>query len=116
MSKNKKQSYEGVVYSTNDSFNYQLADLFQEVETLPVNQQTLKVLLDRKMRKGKVVTLVTGFVGKAEDLEALGKLLKQKCGVGGSVKDGEIIIQGDFKQKIHDLLLKEGYKVKLVGG
>ena len=106
----------GVVYSTDDSFNYQLADLFQETETLPVNQQNLKVQLDRKMRKGKVVTLVTGFVGQAEDLEALGKLLKQKCGVGGTVKDGEIVIQGEFKQKIYELLLKEGYRVKLVGG
>ena len=72
--------------------------------------------LDRKMRKGKIVTLVTGYKGKQEDLEALGKLLKQKCGVGGSAKDAEIIIQGDFKQKIADLLLSEGYKVKLVGG
>ncbi|WP_293900355.1 MULTISPECIES: translation initiation factor [unclassified Sphingobacterium] len=116
MSKNKKQSYEGVVYSTDDSFNYQLADFFQEEDTLPINQQNLKVQLDRKMRKGKVVTLVTGFVGKVEDLEHLGKLLKQKCGVGGTVKDGEVIIQGDFKQKIYDLLLKEGYRVKLVGG
>ncbi|WP_312187044.1 translation initiation factor [Sphingobacterium sp.] len=116
MSKNKKQSYEGVVYSTDDSFNYQLADFFQEEETLAINQQNLKVQLDRKMRKGKVVTLVTGFVGKIEDLESLGKLLKQKCGVGGTVKDGEIIIQGDFKQKIYELLLKEGYRVKLVGG
>ncbi|MFU1858007.1 translation initiation factor [Sphingobacterium sp. NGMCC 1.201703] len=116
MNKNKKQSYEGVVYSTDDSYNYQLADSLQEMETLPVNRQNLKVQLDRKMRKGKVVTLVTGFVGQAADLEVLGKLLKQKCGVGGTVKDGEIVIQGEFKQKIYELLLKEGYRVKLVGG
>lgn len=116
MSKNKKQSYEGVVYSTDDNFNYQLSDFFPEQDTLPTNQQNLKVQLDRKMRKGKVVTLITGFVGKTEDLEILGKLLKQKCGVGGTVKDGEIIIQGEFKQKIYELLLKEGYRVKLVGG
>ncbi|WP_294348639.1 translation initiation factor [Sphingobacterium sp.] len=116
MSKNKKQSYEGVVYSTDDNFNYQLSDFFHEQDTLPTNQQNLKVQLDRKMRKGKVVTLITGFVGKTEDLEILGKLLKQKCGVGGTVKDGEIIIQGEFKQKIYELLLKEGYGVKLVGG
>ncbi|MDM1296761.1 translation initiation factor [Sphingobacterium sp. N143] len=116
MGKNKKQSYEGVVYSTDDNYNYQFADVFQEVDTLPANQQNLKVQLDRKMRKGKVVTLVTGFVGQVADLESLGKLLKQKCGVGGSVKDGEIMIQGEFKQKIYDLLLKEGYRVKMVGG
>ena len=116
MSKNKKQAYEGVVYSTDDNYNYQFADLAQSVETLPAHQQNLKVQLDRKMRKGKVVTLVTGFVGQAEDLEVLGKLLKQKCGVGGTVKDGEIVIQGEFKQKIYELLLKEGYRVKLVGG
>ena len=68
------------------------------------------------MRKGKVVTLVSGFRGKQEDLEMLAKFLKQKCGVGGSAKDAQIVIQGDFKQKISELLLSEGYKVKLVGG
>jgi len=117
MSKNKKQAYEGVVYSTDSSFNFQFAEAFQdmEVDTLPNQQQNLKVLLDKKQRKGKVVTIVTGFQGKVEDLEALGKKLKQKCGVGGSVKDMEIIIQGDFKQKIADLLIQDGYKVKLHG-
>lgn len=116
MTKNKKQQYEGVVYSTESNFNYQFAELLGDIDTLPNQQQQLKVQLDRKMRKGKVVTLVTGFQGKQEDLEALGKLLKQKCGVGGTAKDSEIMIQGEFKQKIADLLLSEGYKVKLVGG
>lgn len=116
MTKSKKQQFEGVVYSTDSSFEYQFSDEIENLETPPNQQQQLKVQLDRKMRKGKIVTLVTGYKGKQEDLEALGKLLKQKCGVGGSAKDGEIIIQGDFKQKIADLLLSEGYKVKLVGG
>lgn len=116
MSKHKKQQYEGVVYSTERDFDFQFSDLLEQVETLPKQQQQLKVQLDRKMRKGKVVTLVTGFRGTQEDLELLGKFLKQKCGVGGAAKDAEIMIQGDFKAKIAELLLAEGYKVKLVGG
>ena len=76
----------------------------------------MKFTLDKKARKGKVVTIVDGFVGREDDLNDLAKLLKQKCGVGGSAKDGIIIIQGDFKNKIFDLLRAEGYSVKLVGG
>jgi translation initiation factor 1 len=101
----------GVVYSTDENFSYQ-HDEVVEPETLAPAKQQLRVALDKKARAGKQVTLVTGFVGKTDDLEKLGKLLKTKCGVGGSVKDGEIVIQGDFRQKITELLTKEGYKAK----
>lgn len=105
-----------VVYSTNPDFNYDMDD-DQEQVTLDKNKQNLRVSLDRKNRGGKVVTLITGFVGTENDQKELGKLLKSKCGVGGSAKDGEIIVQGDFKQKVIDLLIKEGYtKTKGVGG
>lgn len=114
--KKKKQQFEGIVFSTADDFDYVEADAQEELETLPVGQQQLKVLLDRKARKGKVVTIVTGFIGTENDLNELAKKLKQKCGVGGAAKDGEILVQGDFKQKIFDLLKADGYKVKLVGG
>ena len=80
---------------------------------MPNNKQQLIVSIDKKQRKGKTVTLIEGFIGKTEDLEALAKLLKTKCGVGGSAKDGEIVIQGDFKQKVKEILEKEGYKVKV---
>ena len=105
-----------VVYSTNPDFNYDMDD-DQEQVTLDKNKQNLRVSLDRKNRGGKVVTLIAGFVGTEKDLKELGKMLKSKCGVGGSAKDGEIIVQGDFKQKVIDLLIKEGYtKTKGVGG
>ena len=104
-----------VVYSTNPDFNYDMDD-DQEQVTLDKSKQ-LRVSLDRKNRGGKVVTLITGFVGTENDQKELGKMLKSKCGVGGSAKDGEIIVQGDFKQKVIDLLIKEGYtKTKGVGG
>lgn len=104
-----------VVYSTNPDYNYEMNDE-EEQTTLPSAQQRLRVQLDRKNRGGKVVTLVTGFVGTDNDLKELGKLLKSKCGVGGSAKDGEIIVQGDFKQRVIELLKSEGYtQTKPVG-
>ncbi len=114
--KKRKQKYSGVVYSTDETFEYQFDELPTEEETLPNSRQDLRVKLDKKMRGGKVVTLVTGFVGTLEDLNALGKQLKQKCGVGGSVKDGSIIVQGDFRQRIMDVLTESGYRAKLSGG
>ena len=105
-----------IVYSTNPDFSYE-TDNDGEQATLDKNKQNLRVSIDKKNRGGKVVTLITGFVGTENDLKELGKLLKNKCGAGGSAKDGEIIVQGDFKQKVIDLLIKEGYtKTKGVRG
>lgn len=104
-----------VVYSTNPNFQFQ-SDEEEEQITLPAKDQNLRVSIDRKQRKGKEVTLITGFIGSEDDLNLLGKELKQKCGVGGSVKDGEIIIQGNHAKKILELLLKQGYKAKKIGG
>jgi translation initiation factor 1 len=109
--KNDWKKREGIVYSTESSFQFEYQQQ-EEAKTLPPQQQNLKVGLDKSMRAGKQVTLVTGFIGVTNDLEQLGKLLKSKCGVGGSVKDGEIIIQGDHRDKIVDLLKKDGYKAK----
>ncbi|MBE6275773.1 MAG: translation initiation factor [Bacteroides sp.] len=97
-----------IVYSTNPDFNYENIER-EETDTLPKNGQKLRVSMEKKGRGGKTVTLIRGFIGTENDLKELGKLLKSKCGVGGSTKDGEIIIQGDFKQRIIDLLKTEGY-------
>lgn len=113
MSKKDKNRI-NVVYSTNPNFKFEQEENY-ESDTLMPSQQNLKVYLDR-MGGGKLLSRVTGFVGKEADLEALGKMLKQKCGVGGNVKDGEILIQGDNRDKIVTLLTKEGYKVKKAGG
>ncbi len=102
---------DGMVYSTASDFEFNYRKQ-QESTTLPASKQNLHVLLDKSMRAGKQVTLVTGFTGTAADLDELGKMLKSKCGVGGSVKEGEVIIQGDHRDKIVLLLQKEGYKVK----
>jgi len=103
-----------IVYSTNSDFQYETENV-PESSTLPNEKQALRILLDKRNRGGKQVTLITGFIGKDEDLQILGKYLKTKCGVGGSAKDNEIIIQGDFRNKILAILQKEGYtKAKII--
>jgi len=115
MSKKKKnKNKDGFVYSTNPDFEPHEDD--DTRETLPPEQQDLRVSLDKKHRKGKEVTLVTGFIGDNEDLKDLGKSLKSKLGVGGSVKNGELIIQGDFRDEILSMLKDKGYKAKKSGG
>ena len=115
MIKQKSKNRIDVIYSTNPDFQYQY-DAPEEQATLPPSKQDLRVLLDRKNRGGKLVTLITGFVGTQNDLAALSKDLKTKCGVGGSAKDGEILVQGDFRDKILQLLLQKGYHAKKAGG
>jgi translation initiation factor 1 len=115
MSKKNKQLI-NVVYSTNPNFSYE-SESDEEQDTLPKNQQKLYVSIDRKQRGGKDVTLIEGFVGTEDDLKDLGKSLKSKCGVGGSVKEGEILIQGAMRDKVYDLLIKDGYtQTKKKGG
>lgn len=104
----------GFVFSTNKDFELNNND--EQQETLPNNQQKLEAHLDKKNRGGKVATVIKGFEGTDDDLKDLAKKLKTLCGVGGSAKDGEIIIQGNFRDKIMDYLTKEGYKIKRVGG
>jgi translation initiation factor 1 len=98
----------GIMYSTNPDFHYETDDEPEE-DTKPKEKQQLRISLDKRNRGGKTVTLITGFSGTDDDLAALGKLLKMKCGVGGSAKEGEIIVQGDFRQKVLEILTKEGY-------
>ena len=112
MGKRKKNKI-GVMYSTNPKYDFEFE---QEEETLNAENQYLEVWIDKKHRGGKVATLVKGFIGSEADLKALGKLLKSKCGVGGSAKDGEIIIQGNMREKVMEILEKEGYNYKRVGG
>lgn len=103
----------GFVFSTNNSFEL---NKVEDIETLKPSQQFLEALFSNKGRGGKTVTVITGFIGSEDDLKSLGKMLKTKCGVGGSVKDNEIIIQGNYRDKIMEILKKEGYNVKRVGG
>lgn len=112
MAKSKKNS--GLVYSTNPNFQFEEEEI--ESVSIPANQQKIYVSIDKKQRAGKEVTLIEGFVGSEDDLKELGKTLKSKCGVGGSVKDGEILIQGNFRDKVIELLQKEGFQVKRKGG
>lgn len=118
MSKKSKNNRLGIVFSTNPDFNFSDdQEDSGDIDSLDPSEQKLRVLIDRKKRKGKEVTLVVGFAGKEDDLKALGKFLKVKCGVGGSVKDQEIIIQGNHRDKIVQLLLEKGYsKTKKSGG
>ncbi|MFA5298727.1 MAG: translation initiation factor [Lutibacter sp.] len=116
MSKKKLNSLEdlgGFVFSTNSNFEFEKKE---EQALLPPKQQYLEALFSNKGRGGKTVTVITGFVGPEEDLKNLGKLLKTKCGVGGSIKDNEIIIQGNYRDKLMEILKKEGYNIKRVGG
>lgn len=121
MSKNKSQpglqvkknrTAVGVVYSTNPDYQYQYEDDGEQAKTLPPSQQRLHVRMERSGRGGKTVTVVDNFVGTDDDLQDLGRTLKTKCGVGGSVKDGQIIIQGDFRENIVTLLKEYGYQAK----
>ena len=116
MSKKKKLGLEdlgGFVFSTSDDFEYEKEE---STTTLSPKKQFLEALFSNKGRAGKIVTVIRNFVGTEDDLKMLGKLLKTKCGVGGSVKDGEIIIQGNYRDKIMEILKSEGYNVKRIGG
>ncbi len=104
----------GVVFSTNPDYNF-VSTENDEKETLLPQHQNLRISLDKKARKGKIVTLISGFIGNDNDLNELAKFLKTNCGVGGSVKDGEIIIQGNFLDKIVKLVIAKGYKTKAIG-
>ena len=111
--KKNKNNRKGMIYSTNPDFEFEYDN--EEMDTLAINQQNIKVCID-KHRAGKVAVILKGFVGNTDDLKALSKILKTRCGVGGSTKNGEIIIQGDIRDKIIDILAKEGYNYKRVGG
>jgi len=108
MKKNDWKERLNVVYSTNPDFSYDTGE-HEEEETRPKEKQLLRISLDKRNRSGKMVTLITGFTGTESDLQELGRWLKVKCGVGGTAKDGEIVIQGDFRKRVLDLLIEGGY-------
>lgn len=111
----KSKDRVNIVYSTNPDFQYDKESQSEE-ETLEPRQQNLRVMLDKKARAGKKVTLITGFIGTSDDIESLGKKIKSFCGSGGSVKEGEILIQGDHRDKVMSYLEKNSYKAKKAGG
>lgn len=112
--KNDWKKREGIVYSTESDFSY-LYQRSEDADTLPPAQQNLKVSLDKSGRAGKQVTLISGFTGREKDLDSLAKVLKSKCGVGGSVKEGNVLIQGDLRDKVVQILRAEGYKAQRSG-
>lgn len=109
----KRKKPSGIVYSTNPDFNYEY-DHSEEQETLSPEKQNLKIKTDSKQRKGKIVTIISGFTGTDNDLNILGKELRTFCSSGGSVKEGDIIIQGDMKERIFKYLISKSYKVKII--
>lgn len=111
MSKKNKPDTKGFVYSTDPSFQFE-QEGFRDQETIAPEKQKLRISLDSKHRAGKAVTLVSGFIGRLDDLDILGKSMKQFCGTGGSVKDGQIIIQGDQREKVRQFLLKQKFGLK----
>ncbi len=115
MSNNDWKSRLGMVYSTNPDFEYSSSQ-DEDQTTLDPSKQDLRIWLDRKQRGGKVATIVKGFVGSEDDLKELARELKTKCGVGGAAKDGEIIVQGDHRDRVEEILTKSGYKCKRAGG
>lgn len=108
MAKNDWKDRLNIVYSTRPDFDYE-TEHEEEMETAPKEKQMLRVSLDKRNRNGKMVTLITGFTGSEADLQELGRRLKVKCGVGGTAKEGEIVIQGDFRKRVLELLLQDGY-------
>ena len=111
----KKKHVNGIVYSTNPDFIYD-DNAIEEPDTLSPAQQDLRITLDKKQRGGKKVTLISGFVGKTDDLKALANILKKRCGTGGTAKDGVILIQGDFREPVLKFLQENSYQVKRSGG
>ena len=109
----KKNKRKGVMYSTNPDFEYIYEE--NQIKTLQPREQNLTVLIDKK-RAGRIAVIIKGYIGSNNDLNALSKLLKTKCAVGGTAKNGEIIIQGDVRDKVTDILKKEGYNYKRAGG